>query len=223
MPVSGAVATVSGVNRPTTGAARLLRAALLSSLVVALAAGAHALAGGTAPSVLALAGLAALVLPVAVVVTAHRVRTAAALAVLGAGQVALHAAFGLTERCGAVLGGHAPRGVGSHAGHVVASSADACVSHVGAHASGAMIAAHAGATVVTALLVAGAERGWWRVLAYLAPLLRPARPVVGPVVARPVVVSALAAPPAALHLRVPPPRRGPPVLGSLPRPLVRAA
>ncbi|MCR6690327.1 hypothetical protein [Cellulomonas sp.] len=212
------------MNRPTSGAARLLRAALLSSLVVALAAGAHALAGGTVPSVLALAGLTALVLPVAVVVTARRVRAVAALTVLGAGQVALHAAFGLAERCGAALGGQVPGDAGGpHGGHVVASSGHACVSHVGAHASGAMIAAHAAATVVTALLVAGAERGLWRVLASLAPLLRPARLGVGHVVARPVVVSALTAPPAALHLRVPPPRRGPPVLRSFRRPFVRAA
>ncbi|MBT0994809.1 hypothetical protein KIN34_11005 [Cellulomonas sp. DKR-3] len=213
------------MDRPTSGAARLLRAALLASLVVVLAAAAHTAAGGLVPSVLALAGLAALVLPVAVVVTGRRVGPCGALALLGLGQLVLHEGFVLLERCDASLTSSAPTGSalagsalttsalvgGPHTGHAAVGHVHGCAAHVGAHTSTTMLAAHAAATVATALLVAGAERGLWRVLAYLAPLLGPVLPVVVPAWPASAVVPVRPAPPVALHLRVPPARRGPPV------------
>lgn len=217
------------MNRPTSGAARLLRAALLASLVVGLAGGAHAVAGGTVPSSTPLGALVALVLPVAVLVTGRRVGTVGALALLGVGQVLLHAGFGFLDRCvpavaGSGLAGSTLAGLGgAHAGHAVTSVGHTCAAHAGGHTSAAMLAVHAAATVVTALVVAGAERGLAHVLAYLAPLLRPTRPVVVRGWSRTTVAATPAEVRTALHLRVPPPRRGPPARAARPRPLALAA
>src|SRR5690349_4203120 len=96
---------------PALGAPRLVRAVLLSGVVLGLAVGAHRLGGGAAPSAPVLLMLGALVLAVTAGVARHRVRLPEALALLGVAQVVLHHALTLTATTctpsgAAPVGGH---------------------------------------------------------------------------------------------------------------------
>ena len=189
---------------PAAGSARLLRAAGLAGLVTALAAGGHVVGGGRAPSALALGVLAALVLPVAVLVSGRRVRAVPAGLLLAAGQAAAHAIFSATHCAGAA--------VVASAAHVHgAAGLDLACEPTGPHApvTLAMVAGHAAATVVTAVAVAHVERALWWLLDLLAPLTRE---LVVPTLTRPDLRRRTPAPRAlvALHLRDHPSRRGPP-------------
>jgi len=199
------------VTTPTSGAPRLARAAGLSVLVVALAALAHALGGRPAPAPGLVLALVALSLPVTVLVAGRRITWPAALAVLAVGQLVLHHAFAVVGSCGAV----APdAGVHAHHGATAHLTAQACGG--GAVAADAlvdgrsMLAWHVMATVLTALAVAGAERGAVHVAAVLAPLLRVPAELVAPVLVRVLPRDDSSAPVATLHLRGAPSRRGPP-------------
>ncbi len=208
---------VPAVDPWDSGAARLWRAAMLSGAVVALAAAAHNLGHGALPPVPALVLMAALTLPVTVVLTGRRVNGAVALAVLGSGQLLLHGAFGALTACGSVPA------LASGAGHLAhgmpAGPALAACSHA-THAAPTgvpMLVLHAVATLAAAALLAGADRSLWRLLAKAVPrLATPAVPVwcggPGVVSADPVL--------SALHLRRTPSRRGPPPRPSAPLSLV---
>ena len=75
---------------PAVGVVRATRAALLTALVVLLAASAHGLAGGHVTSPLALGVLAAAISPVAWWATRRQLGARASLALLGGGQALVH-------------------------------------------------------------------------------------------------------------------------------------
>ncbi|HEY0186825.1 MAG TPA: hypothetical protein VGC67_05000 [Cellulomonas sp.] len=159
-----------------TGAPRLLRALLLTGLVLALAALAHALGGGHLPSAPVLALLGVLLLPLAVLACARQVRPLPAVLLLGAGQLALHQTFGMLTACGTGTLGTAATATGSahllHSGTVLAGTAGSTC-HTGAAVvdGTAMLVLHALATVAVALLVAATDRVLWLLARGIAPVL----------------------------------------------------
>jgi hypothetical protein len=229
---------VSDVPTPADGAPRLLRAAGLTSLVLALGALAHTLGGGHLPSGTVLAVLGVLLLPVAVLACGRQVRPVTATALLGAGQLLLHHAFALLTACGTgtlaartghlVHTGHLPAAdLAPTAATTATAAATTCHAAATTTSSTAMLALHVAATVVTALLVAATERGLWllahglrpvldRLVARLADALRTAaRPGTDPLDrAHPTapVATRVAPPPRLRPVGTVAPRRGPPRL-----------
>lgn len=191
-----------------------MRAAGLSVLVVALAGVAHGLGGGAAPGPGLVAALVAVSLPVTVLVAGRRINRPAAVAVLSAGQLALHHVFAVLGSCGPVA---ADPGV--HAHHATHLTVRACESTAGTGApvdGRVMVAWHVLSTVLTALAVAGAERAVVHAAAVLAPLLRAPAELVAPVLVRVLPRGDSSAGAATLHLRGTPGRRGPPGASFLP-------
>jgi hypothetical protein len=175
---------------PATGPLRLVRAGTVAVVTVALAALAHVLAGGGLPPVVVLVTLTALVLAAAVVVTGRRLGRVGALALLGVGQVAVHSSFSLFTSMACMPGPTDEAALFGHVHHagmvmqsqVACTSADAGVSQPLLGGS-AMLVLHLVATVVAALVIAGADRALWWLAAWLRPLVGTAEPVV--VVPRP--------------------------------------
>ena len=159
------------------------RATAVGSTVTALAAGAHAWAGGTLPHPLILATMLALVALGSTAIARLRLRLPALVAVLGAGQLALHEAFtalsvsqAASPEAAAVLA----RGRHQHTGDAAAALGslhavpDALAAH--SHASPAMLALHAAATLACAVVIRKAERAVEALAAWLRPLARLPRP-----------------------------------------------
>lgn len=159
----------------TSSHARILRAAACAVVVFFLAAGAHLAGGAALPSPLILGTLAVTTLLGATVLSRRKLSLPAVLGVLSAGQLLLHEAFTMlttTAACVPAARGHfgpqqvhcTPTGGLEHA-HVF-SLFD----------SPLMFAAHAGAVVVTALMLYYGEAAvelaaqWLRPLAVLARL-----------------------------------------------------
>lgn len=189
---------------------RLLRTGLIGSIILGLAAGGHLAGGGRLPEPAILAALCALtILPVAVV-TRFRLSLPVLAGLLGAGQAWLHWAF-------SALSDGTPFPLASkHAGHASAAPAPETFSAaMPAHAAGndwQMFAAHAVATLGTALVLARGEQALSALAAWLRPLVQLPAPttiqpprVPGPRLA-PVVL-----PVDRLGRRLPT-RRGPPAL-----------
>lgn len=172
--------------RHAGGAQRVTRAAGLSVLMVALAAGAHATAGGATPGIPTLVALS-LVATVPVLALAGRRRgVLLTAALLGAGQWVMHQAFVLlaVPACttAAVAGGGsaaatAHAGHAGHAGHGAAEMMSAvCAGAPHAHGEHAdsltMVLLHVVATGLTAAVVASGERAAARLGAWLGGLVR---------------------------------------------------
>lgn len=192
---------------PRHGWVRLTRTGVFALVCLALAAGAHALAGGGLPTVGVLLLAALPVWFASFWLTSRRVGARALVLALGGGQLALHVFFHATARtvvgagsAGAALptAGHATghaTGHGANAAHALAAHAapaHATAAHAGAPAatgagletvwtslSPAMLLAHAAATLVCALVMAHAEDAVWRLV---RPLLAP--PCAGPLTVR---------------------------------------
>jgi len=191
----------------TARAARALRGAAFAATAVLLAAVAHTLAGGGAPSPLFCAVVAVIATPVAMLVAGSRPsvwRTAAAVV---ASQAAFHVAFTLVGDIG-----RWDASAAAHAHHGDMLLAPAATSAAQVMTLG-MLAAHAVAAIVSAALVLRGERAvvtigrWVR-----ARLIRSVAPVPA-VPARP--VPRLRSTSFVVHPRVaaaPLSRRGPPVL-----------
>lgn len=173
----------------------LLRTGLLSIATVSLAAGAHVLAGGTLPALPVLAALIALTLLVSVLATKVRLGLPAMTAVLGAGQLLLHEAFGaLSGTTGPMAG--MPTGHQHDDGAAFASALQHLSTGPGSPAAAAsgghpllahdpgMLLAHAAATLLTALMLARGEAALWALAAWLMPLFRVASPAALPVLSR---------------------------------------
>ena len=193
---------------PRQGATRLARASVFAATCLVLSGGTHQLGGGHPPSLGALLLAAGPVWLVAAALTSRRCRAATLVVALGLVQAALHVFFHLTALPAATPGlvGSGPQGLqGLHRGHHgIAPVPDGlhAVAHglpAGAHTTSSlgsldiaslgitptMLAAHVGATLLCALLMACAE-GWlwqlvqrspaWR-LAVVAPLPAPRRPL----------------------------------------------
>lgn len=146
-----------------------MRAAVVGAVSFSLSWAAHVGAGGSSPGAAALVLLAVLTALGSTLVTRWRLRPVTLVATLGAAQVALHEALmwlsapQSTLCAGAMPCGSAmPSMPGMHASPV--------------HSSWAlMLAAHAAATVVLALLLSVGERALWFLTTLLRPVLR-ARP-----------------------------------------------
>jgi hypothetical protein len=192
----------------------LFRTGLIGSVVLGLAAGGHLAGGGQLPALPVLAALCAVTMVPVAALTRFRLSSPALIGLLGAGQFWLHTAFG------ALSEGLAPSGslalLAGHAGH-----AETTIPHetftlaAPAHAAAPdalMFAAHAVATLVTALLLARGERALGVLSDWLRPLFQAPEPVIVLPVRRPGRGAvAVLLPPSRRGLRLPS-RRGPPML-----------
>ncbi|WP_077489356.1 hypothetical protein [Sinomonas mesophila] len=169
-------------RRPLT-ALGWARATAVGGTVTALAAGAHAWAGGALPHPLILAALLALVALASTALARLTLRLPALVGVLGAGQLALHEAFAAFSGSQAASPGAAEalaRGRHQHAGDAAAAlgslhpAPDVLADH--SHASPAMLGLHAAATLACAVVIRRAERAVEALAAWLRPLVRLPRP-----------------------------------------------
>lgn len=206
----------------TRASFRLFRTGLIGSIVLGLASGGHLAGGGSLPQPAILAALFAVTMIPVAALTRFRLSLPILVALLGAGQAWLHWAFsafaaGTPGTAGAPgsqgLQGATPEPlVHGHAGHTVLFPAPETFGAVmPAHAAGAdglMFAAHALATLGTALLLARGEQALWALASWLRPLVQ----LPEPRTIQPVRVPSLA--PVILPLdrlgRRLPSRRGPP-------------
>lgn len=196
---------------------RSLRTTALGGSITALAAGAHVWAGADLPHPLVLAALVAVTALASTAVGRLTLRLPALMAVLGAGQLALHEGFVALAAEGeaspssvAALGkgwhqhsGDALSAIGSLGGVAPAAAHD--------HSSPLMLALHAAATVACAVVIRRAEHALGLLAAWLRPLSGLPEPaaVLPPVAAPPVTPRAVRR---ILPWRqlAPPPLRGPP-------------
>ena len=195
----------------TRASFRVFRTGLIGSSILGLAAGGHLSGGGRLPEPAILVALCALtVLPVSVL-TKFRLSMPVLAGLLGAGQLWLHWAFhalsGASPSAGPALSGHA-----HHAPVPALDSFGAAPPTSAAAGDWQMVAAHAVATLATAVVLARGERALWALATWLRPLAQlpapctivPAR-VPGPCVA-PLVL------PREQLVRRMPARRGPPLM-----------
>ena len=169
---------------PVVGPLRVARAALVATLVLALTALAHRVAGGALPDPLVLAALAAFTLAGTTAAARLRFTPTRLVVLLGGAQVALHQALVVLAPVGSCV----PVGVTSgHGGHVASMGDVVCAAPVGAPVDGGaslvhpehlatsgttglwMVVAHAVATVVLALVLARGERALERFLGWVTP------------------------------------------------------
>ena len=202
---------------------RAARTAATAAVVASLAAGAHAAGGGHLPSVTVLAALGSLVVLAVTVLARWHLRLWTLLPVLAGLQAALHGALSFlapgtssavmnpmwTHAHGAA---QAPFALVS-SGHVLPGHEMATLPAMGA-AMPAMLLAHAAATVVTALVLVGADDAARRTACWLRAILPLiVSPAVGPIaaVARVVLAEAPGFVLIARGLVASRPRRGPPL------------
>ena len=218
---------------PSRGGCRAARAAVLALVALALGSAAHVVGGGVLPGPVGLVGLFLGLGGGAAMVTSRRLRPALLVAWLGAAQVGIHLTLstlatpslpalpigptGLAMTMPAGAGGLAAQQVGAAAGHRHGLSL-AALDHAGAvagpsglfgHAGAVMLAAHAVATVLTALALARGDALWW-----LLRSLGPALPRPSLRLPRPVPALTIGAPTRRPTRRWPaqPHPRGPPAL-----------
>ena len=157
-----------------------LRAATLATAAVTLAASAHLFAGGQLPApgiVLALLALTGLAYTAA---TRLKLGFPAVAALMGAGQLVLHESF--TAFSGAVMGAAGSTSAHHGPANLPASIPAASLEHVQAHdldpaLAPLMLAGHAAATFLCALLLAKGEDALWTLAAWLRPLVQLPSPV----------------------------------------------
>ena len=169
-----------------------LRSAMVALTVLALAAGAHTLAGGQLPSPGILLALLALTALASTTATRLKLNFPAMAGLLGAGQLVLHEAF--TAFSGASFS-PAPAGAASgrgdlahHVGSVPLPTGIGSTLEAPGLDSGLsllMLAGHALATLLCAVLLARGEAALWALAAWLRPLLRLPAPVTPDAVAVP--------------------------------------
>lgn len=173
-----------------------LRSAMVALTVLSLAAGAHTLAGGRLPSPGILLALLALTALASTTATRLKLNFPAMAGLLGAGQLVLHKAFTAfsvpASGTSSEPAGHAaPHHLGPVAlsvggdGQFAASVPDSQFALL----SLLMLAGHALATLLCAVLLARGEAALWSLAAWLRPLL--GLPV-------PAAPAAVAAPPAVI-------------------------
>lgn len=156
---------------------RLLRASVVTGVVLSLAGAAHVTAGGVLPAPGILAALAALTM-LGVTIAAPRRSSIPGLAVLlGLGQLALHSVFESTTAA-AACAPSLSEAAASHLSHIAGSvTSISCqgtdTGPVGPSAAlgAAMFAAHLLATLATAAAIAKGEDALWTMAAWLRPLL----------------------------------------------------
>ncbi|MDM7830000.1 hypothetical protein [Cellulomonas edaphi] len=165
---------------PTRGALRFARALVVAAVVVALAAGAHVLGGGSLPAGTVTLTLGALVLALCAAVTSHRLGMLGSTALLASGQVGLHAAFSVFEDggCTALVpsGAHAHMAGAAHSAYLATSGCGSAAAHatlLPMFGAWSMIAAHAIAVLACAAVIAGTDRALMWLVAWLGRRLAP--------------------------------------------------
>ena len=161
-----------------------LRSAMVALTILSLAAGAHTLAGGQLPSPGILLALLALTGLASTTATRLKLNLPALAGLLGAGQLVLHEAFTAfsgpalsPSLAGAVSG---PGDVAHHAGPGPLPAGFGSTLAAQGLDSGPtllMLAGHALATLLCAILLARGEAALWALAAWLRPLLRLPSPV----------------------------------------------
>ena len=149
---------------------RFSRALAVTTASFSLAAGAHALAGGTLPAPEILLGLLALALAPVMILAQTKITAPVMMVLLGAGQLALHQAFDAFTVSAAFI----PTASGHLHGQAVAgtlASGPLMTGHTAAPGA-LMLALHALATLATALILARGEAAVWALAAWLRPLVR---------------------------------------------------
>jgi hypothetical protein len=201
----------------TRSSFRLFRTGLIGSIIVALAAGGHLAGGGRLPEPAIVTALCAVAMVPVAVLTRVRLSFPALAGLLGVGQLWLHSSFGaLSSGAPAALQARVAAGHPGHPGHSAAAIApampDPSMAVSAADMGGAMFAAHAMATLGTALLLARSERALSALVSWLRPLVQLPQPSTAtPLrVPGPCAVN-LVLPKARADLRLPT-RRGPPEL-----------
>lgn len=181
---------------PVPAPLRRTRTVVISAIIVALAAAAHILAGGSLPGLALLIGLAALVTVPVAALTSRRLSLAAMTALLGTGQLVLHEVFmQMTPVHAGTMEAHS---------HGMASTD-----------SPVMLGAHLLATVGTAVVLAKNEAALFALIGWLHPLVRLPRPQCHPstpLVPPALVIPYLPTPWRRLKIR---PLRGPPLLRTI--------
>lgn len=189
---------------------RFPRALAVTTAMIALAAGAHVVAGGRVPHPVIFLGLVALVMAPVMILARIKVAAPAMAGLLVASQVVLHEAFNALS---VPAGSHAAT-VGHLHGPGPVLPATAFTPDY-AVPSTLMLVLHAAATLATALVLARGEAAVWALAAWLRPIIRILTPVViadwplQPAPPAVVVVSRLR------NLRLPA-RRGPPLVTTAP-------
>lgn len=148
---------------------RFPRAVALTGAIFILAAAAHVFAGGSLPEPTIASGLLVLTLAPVMVLTRVKISAPAMTAALGAAQIVLHGAFNTLS----VSVGFSPV-AGEHLHGAGSSSLPAASLMAGHTAEPAfpMLALHALATLLTALVLARGESTVWALAAWLRPLIR---------------------------------------------------
>lgn len=146
------------------GAARILRVAVATLVVIGLGHASHALGGGTGPQPLAVVVLAALVAPLVWALVRLRASAARLAVAMGLGQVLTHLALvAMAPEQGVAAAAHVH-------GAVALSSADAATGLTATlHLTPGMLAAHALATVLAAVLLSRGEDAVRAVVRALLP------------------------------------------------------
>jgi hypothetical protein len=165
---------------PTRGWTRALRCGVLAAVVVALATVAHVLGGGAEPSQTLLGALFALTCVPCAVVTARRLAGPWLLAIVGGGEWALHHALmlgtadqmGGMQMAGMHMTGMQAAGMQASGTAGMAAQSEALTAVPWATSAGMpMLAGHAAAAVVSAVVLAHGERVCWQLCLGL-PFLR---------------------------------------------------
>ncbi len=198
----------------TRASFRLFRTGLIGSLIVALAAGGHLAGGGRLPEPAIVTALCAVAMVPVAVLTRFRLNFISLAGLLGAGQLWLHWSFG-------ALSTAAPESVpagmaNNHPGHAAAvippEMIHPSMAVSAAGMDGAMFAAHAVATLGTALLLARGERALSALGSWLRPLVQLPEPVSVVPTRVPGPCAAILTLPRVRVGRLLPTRRGPPEL-----------
>jgi hypothetical protein len=165
------------------GALRIFRAGVVTGCIFSLAAAGHLFAGGVLPAPVIVAAMLLVLLVPVTWLAGRQLSFGALLAVLGTGNVLLHAGF----EAQSVPGICEPRAP-AHSGHAQAVH---CLPHPAAGPAAAqpfaadalavdagvvMLAAHLAAVVLTAGAIRRGEAALWQLLAWLRPLIRQLRP-----------------------------------------------
>lgn len=197
----------SMMTDPSGGVVRGVRAANLSTVILALAVAGHVLGGGAWPSWGALLAVIVLAGALSAVLTNRRLTPVRLLAALSVGQLSVHEILSLTTGHGSVGHDHAAMAAGASEG----MPSGWAVTWLGTDLR--MLAGHAAATVVAAAVIAYGERVLW--LAWEA--VRPRALTIGTPVVRPVArtwCAAVVLPPRSLALALTADPRGPPVMSA---------
>jgi hypothetical protein len=157
----------------TRASFRFFRTCLIGSVILALAAGGHLAGGGQLPHPVILTAVCAVAMIPTAFLTRFRLSFPVLVGLLGAGQAWLHWSFGALS---AARPASVPEPAAhDHAGHAAGALAphvfDAVMPATSAGMDAAMFAAHAVATLGTALLLARGERALAALASWFRPLL----------------------------------------------------